>query len=130
VTPSVDPSVDAQPKRKRGAPLGNQNARKHGYYSQHFQSPEDSELELFFKEGISDEIIGLRVFAGRMLGIANRTDMSLEQAIAITNAFGTAAVKLAHLLGEQKAFGGDGPQQALATACESIRKELTKLERK
>ena len=117
---------DDAPKRKRGAQPGNQSARKHGYYSHHFRSPEDSELELYFREGIQDEIIALRVFAGRMLSIANKTDMSLEQAIANVNAFGTAAVKLAHLLREQQEFGGDGPQQALVTAIGSIYAELKK----
>jgi hypothetical protein len=122
-----EPTTPAAPeRRRRGARPGNQNARKHGYYSRNFRTPEYSDLELFFKEGISDEIIALRIFAGRMLEIANNTDMSLEQAIANTNAFGTAAVKLSHLLREQKEFGGDNPQQVLVQAIENIRKELAK----
>ena len=33
------------PKRKRGAPLGNQNARKHGFYSKHFTPEQLMQLE-------------------------------------------------------------------------------------
>ena len=48
--------------RKRGAPLGNQNARKHGFYSNVLDEAEKLDLELATGvEGIDDEIALLRV---------------------------------------------------------------------
>ena len=48
--------------RKRGAPRGNQNARKHGFYSRVLNEAERLDLELAQGvEGIDDEIALLRV---------------------------------------------------------------------
>ena len=48
--------------RKRGAPKGNQNARKHGFYSKVLDEAEQLDLELATGvEGIDDEIALLRV---------------------------------------------------------------------
>lgn len=48
-------------KRKRGAPKGNQNALKHGYYSRAFNEAEQSDFDLAVgMEGISEEIALLR----------------------------------------------------------------------
>ena len=49
-------------KRKRGAPKGNQNARKHGFYSKVLDEAEQLDFELASGvEGIDDEIALLRV---------------------------------------------------------------------
>jgi len=49
-------------KRKRGAPKGNQNARKHGFYSKVLDEAEQLDFELATGvEGIDDEIALLRV---------------------------------------------------------------------
>jgi len=49
-------------KRKRGAPKGNQNARKHGFYSKVLDDAEQFDFELATGvEGIDDEIALLRV---------------------------------------------------------------------
>lgn len=49
-------------KRKRGAPKGNQNARKHGFYSKVLDDAEQLDFELATGvEGIDDEIALLRV---------------------------------------------------------------------
>ena len=48
--------------RKRGAPRGNQNARKHGFYSKVLDESEQLDLALATGvEGIDDEIALLRV---------------------------------------------------------------------
>ncbi len=48
--------------RKRGAPKGNQNARKHGFYSKVLDEAERLDFELATGvEGIDDEIALLRV---------------------------------------------------------------------
>ncbi len=49
-------------KRKRGAPKGNQNARKHGFYSKVLDEAERLDFELASGvNGIDDEIALLRV---------------------------------------------------------------------
>ena len=49
-------------KRKRGAPKGNQNARKHGFYSRVLDEAEQLDFELATgEEGIDGEIALLRV---------------------------------------------------------------------
>jgi len=54
--------MPAEAKRKRGAPRGNQNARKHGFYSRVLDEAEQLDFELATGvEGIDDEITLLRV---------------------------------------------------------------------
>ena len=54
--------MSAEAKRKRGAPKGNQNARKHGFYSKVLDEAEQLDFELASGvEGIDDEIALLRV---------------------------------------------------------------------
>ena len=54
--------MPAKVKRKRGAPKGNQNARKHGFYSRVLDKAEQLDFELATGvEGIDDEIALLRV---------------------------------------------------------------------
>ena len=52
----------AEAKRKRGAPKGNQNARKHGFYSKVLDEAERLDFEVTAGvNGIDDEITLLRV---------------------------------------------------------------------
>ncbi len=54
--------MPTEAKRKRGAPKGNQNARKHGFYSKVLDEAEQLDFELASGvEGIDDEIVLLRV---------------------------------------------------------------------
>ena len=54
--------MPTEAKRKRGAPKGNQNARKHGFYSRVLDEAEQLDFELVSGvEGIDDEIALLRV---------------------------------------------------------------------
>jgi hypothetical protein len=54
--------MPAKLKRKRGAPKGNQNARKHGFYSKVLDEAEQLDFELATGvEGFDDEIALLRV---------------------------------------------------------------------
>ena len=54
--------MPAETKGKRGAPKGNQNARKHGFYSRVLDEAEQIDFELASGvEGIDDEIALLRV---------------------------------------------------------------------
>ena len=54
--------MPAETQRKRGAPKGNQNARKHGFYAKVLDEAEQLDFELASGvEGIDDEIALLRV---------------------------------------------------------------------
>jgi len=54
--------MPAKAKGKRGAPKGNQNARKHGFYAKVLDEAEEIDFELAAGvEGIDDEIALLRV---------------------------------------------------------------------
>ena len=54
--------MSAEAERKRGAPKGNQNARKHGFYSKVLDEAEQLDFELAAGvDGIDDEIALLRV---------------------------------------------------------------------
>ena len=54
--------MPAKAERKRGAPKGNQNARKHGFYSKVLDEAEKIDFELATGvEGMDDEIALLRV---------------------------------------------------------------------
>jgi len=54
--------MPAKAKGKRGAPKGNQNARKHGFYSKVLDEAEQLDFELASGvEGFDDEIALLRV---------------------------------------------------------------------
>ncbi|OGN88607.1 MAG: hypothetical protein A2158_01535 [Chloroflexi bacterium RBG_13_46_14] len=57
-------------KKKRGAPKGNQNARKHGFYSKVLDEKEQAAYdEAIFVEGIDEEIALLRV---KMISLLER----------------------------------------------------------
>ncbi len=61
--------MPAEAKRRRGAPKGNQNARKHGFYSKVLNEAERLDFELATGvEGIDDEIALLRVKIKSLLG--------------------------------------------------------------
>lgn len=71
--------------KKRGAPKGNQNARKHGFYSRALDEAEKLELEEAMGiEGIDDEIAILRVKLRELIEKEPaRIDLHLEAANTI-----------------------------------------------
>jgi hypothetical protein len=70
---------------KRGAPKGNQNARKHGFYSRALDEAEKVELEeAAYVEGIDDEIALLRVKLRDLIeDHPDRIDLHIEAANTI-----------------------------------------------
>ena len=70
---------------KRGAPKGNQNARKHGFYSHALSEAEKLKLEQARGiEGIDEEIAILRVKLGEVIEKEpDRLDLHLEAANTI-----------------------------------------------
>ena len=54
------------PKRKRGAPLGNHNAVKHGFYAKHFTPQEVADFSEMKPLGVYDEIQLIRALMRRL----------------------------------------------------------------
>ena len=70
---------------KRGAPRGNQNARKHGFYSRALTEAEKLEMEeASYVEGIDEEITLLRIKLRDLVeNEPDRIDLHLEAANTI-----------------------------------------------
>jgi len=70
---------------KRGAPKGNQNARKHGFYSRALTEAEKVELEeASYVEGVDQEIALLRIKLRELVeNEPDRIDLHLEAANTI-----------------------------------------------
>ncbi len=60
-------SPAANPPRRRGAPAGNTNAVKSGFYSKRFKKSERDALETKDFKGLTDEIALLRLFIHRVI---------------------------------------------------------------
>ena len=74
-------------KRKRGAPKGNQNARKHGFYSRVLDEAEQLDFELASGvEGIDDEIALLRV---KIKSILEKDPENINLIMRATNTLAT-----------------------------------------
>ena len=70
--------------RKRGAPKGNQNARKHGFYARVLDEAEQLDFELASGvEGIDDEITLLRV---KIKSLLSHDPENLKLIMQATNA--------------------------------------------
>ena len=83
--------------QKRGAPQGNLNALKYGFYSRQFRELENADLTRV-SDGLKDEINMLRVLIRRMFALASDEDGDLEQMAGCLNALGMASTRLANLL--------------------------------
>jgi len=70
---------------KRGAPPGNQNARKHGFYSRALTEAEQLEMEeAVYVDGIDQEIALLRIKLRELIeNSPDRIDLHLEAANTI-----------------------------------------------
>jgi hypothetical protein len=72
------------PKKKRGAPRGNQNARKHGFYSRVLDEAEQTDFELATcVEGLDDEIALLRT---KIKSVLRHSPERIDLVMQATNA--------------------------------------------
>lgn len=113
-------------KRKPGAQPGNQNARKHGYYSQHLTAEELEALSLEAQDtALADEIALQRVLNNRLLkAMAEATP---DELLRIAHLLTVSTGRIARLLRDQRALSGeaaDGLLQALQKGAEEILTEL------
>ena len=96
---------------RKGAPKGNQNARKHGFYSHALSEAEKLKLEQARgMEGVDEEIAILRVKLGELMEKEpDRLDLHLEAANTIARLVRTRY----NITKEQK----KSLKEAIASAC-------------
>ena len=92
--------MSAEAERKRGAPKGNQNARKHGFYSKVLDEAEQLDFELATGvEGIDDEIALLRV---KIKSILENDPENIKLIMQATNALARLVKTRYNITKEQK----------------------------
>jgi len=92
--------MPAEAKRKRGAPKGNQNARRHGFYSKVLEEADQLDFELASGvEGIDDEIALLRV---KIKSILEKDPENVRLIMQATNALARLVKTRYNITKEQK----------------------------
>ncbi len=92
--------MPAKAERKRGAPKGNQNARKHGFYSKVLDEAEQLDFELATGvDGIDDEIALLRV---KIKSILQNDPENIKLIMQATNALARLVKTRYNITKEQK----------------------------
>ena len=83
-------------KRKRGAPLGNKNAYKHGFYSDLFRQNELKKLDENVSPDLEDEIGLMRVATSRFLASleADTEPRDLQTQLSILRAICLGALSI------------------------------------
>jgi uncharacterized protein YjcR len=108
----------------RGAPIGNLNALKHGFYSRLFRTGEVKELP-DEAANLDHEITLLRVMIRRTMQLADGVE-DLKEATRVLDALGAAANRLANLLRLQKSLIENRSQLAdeISVAIQQVNAEL------
>jgi hypothetical protein len=100
--------------RKPGAPLGNTNALKHGFYSKQFRASETRDLDAV-QADLDSEIAMLRVVMRRLLERTTETPPeNLEQWSACLSTLSRASARLATLLRTNAILCGDSSSVSAA----------------
>jgi hypothetical protein len=109
----------------RGAPKGNLNALKHGFYSRLFRACEANDLDGDDSGSLQHEITLLRVMIRRTMELADGID-DLKEATRALDALGAAAGRLANLLRAEKSLNTSQSQLAdeISIAIQQVNQEL------
>jgi hypothetical protein len=100
-------------KRRRGAPPGNLNALKHGFYCRRFIHQKNDDLESALQEALLDETTLLRVQV-RQLACFSKDGSLQDEAFQTLTAFGLCCTLLAMIMRAQRDLGMDGSPEAQA----------------
>lgn len=114
--------------RKRGGQPGNLNAYRHGFYSRHFKNDELRDIDSFMDEGLSQEIMLMRITAKRMMQLAEKIE-DIDKQVNILGAVGLAATRLAGLLRVKSIISGDENGEAAGAVSEALNEALKKWHR-
>jgi hypothetical protein len=121
--PTENPSSE-KPKRKRGAPPGNKNAPKHGFYAQKDMHSGIDVLDGEASTGLLDEINLIRDYMLFVLSFAYDVN-SLAEALDCLRTFSLAASSLTRMIKAQElVFSGSSDiESALLEAIAVLNKE-------
>ena len=112
--------------RRRGAPDGNINALKHGFYSRRFRIGELEDLLSQPPEALQDEIAMLRIINRRVVDLAE-DGKSTDEILEFYNFIALTSMRLSTLLRTQKLLltASDSKADALMSALEKVIDEVT-----
>lgn len=103
--------IDVEGKRKRGAQLGNQNARKHGFYSRVLDEEEKRDFEQAVGvDGLDEEIALLRA---KLKGVLRRDPENLDLIMRATGALARLLRTRYHIGKDDKKGLGDAISNVL-----------------
>ena len=116
--------VSHSPKRRRGAPYGNCNALKHGFYAARFHSTDLANLQNIEFAGLKEEIAMMRILIRRIVEMSKKAND--DDSISLLRVLGLACVSLSRMVTTQQLLF---PQTnvistALHQALEEVNREM------
>lgn len=94
-------------KRKRGAPVGNLNALKHGRYTRETRARKPASVSRARFEDIDDHISHIRAFMRHIYDLGADTQ-DLDQSLRLLNTYTLSAIALLRLINlREKSFSPD-----------------------
>jgi hypothetical protein len=117
--------------QKRGAPHGNLNALKHGFYSRQFREQEKAELN-HASRSVRDEINLLRVINQRIAKLTSEESYDIKQLGNLVDLIGKTSCRISTLLQAEQKLNAARSEQAgiLNQALDETINSLTKPERR
>ena len=114
-------AADTGGKKHRGAPLGNHNAYKHGFYARRLPGSHVAGLEYTGTRSLEDEISVLRIFIRRVIDLGGETE-DLGQAMSILRIISLATLGINRLVRTQLTIADpyNEPMDKLAKALEEM----------
>lgn len=112
-------------KSKAGAPAGNQNARKHGFYSKYLTTHDLLSMATATQGDLLDEVAFTRVMVGRLAEMVGETHDTLT-AVKLAEAAFRGVGRIAILLKTQRALSPDSADkvtEVIAAALDELGQE-------
>ena len=106
-------------KRRRGAPIGNTNAIKHGMYSPRHNPDIYTEESERSKQTLDEEITHLRFFMRRLYELSISVD-NIYDAAGLLRVLSMASTSLTNMLRAQYLIFGDESQGSLSRALQAV----------
>jgi hypothetical protein len=117
------PSRIPSARPRGGAPFGNLNALKHGFYSRRFRKSEMDDLENTDFTGLRDEIAMLRVSIRRIMEWGSAIQ-SFPDAMTFLRVIALATASLSRLIRTQQAIGGSEFESVIVQAISEVAEEM------
>jgi hypothetical protein len=112
------------PKKRRGAPPGNQYALKHGFYSRGMTRLEVKDLETALSTDLEDELALLKVMLRRAFDLSRDED-DPARFMAYLGEIGLAAIRISLIVKRQRDMGQeDAASQSINQALTEIMEEM------